>query len=396
MSAIVKIKPGRHKPIVNQHPWIFSGAIGSVRGNPGPGDIVTVVTSDDKFLGRGYWNEASQIQVRLLTFRDEEIDYDWWHRTLKQAIDARAHLAATTNAYRIVNGENDFIPGLVVDRYGDWLVIQALTLGIDVCKWQIGEILNELLAPRGLFERSDVDVREREGLEQSTSVLIGEVPPALIEINEGPRILVDVHNGHKTGFYLDQRMNRRIALELAERRAGDYALLNLFSYTGGFALHALQAHNVHATNLDASADALAIARKNVELNGYGEDRVDYVQADAFQWLREAVQRGEKYDLVVLDPPKFAQNKRQVEGACRGYKDLNLSAFRLTKPGGYVMTYSCSGAISADLFQKVVFGALADSGRQGQIVRHLGPGEDHPVALTFPEGAYLKGLLVRVI
>ncbi len=395
MSGIVKIKSGRDKPVANQHPWIFSGSIASVRGNPAPGDIVTVVAHDGKFLGRGYWNEASQIQVRLLTWHDDEINADWWEKTLRRAVDARSNLLNETNAVRLVNGENDFIPGLVIDRYGQWLVLQALTLGIDVYKWQIAEIMNGLISPKGIFERSDVDVRKREGLPESTGVLSGEAPPPQIEINEGPRILVDVHQGHKTGFYLDQRGNRQLTFELARRIGDDCTLLNLFSYTGGFALHALAAGNVRVTNVDASADALALASQNVALNNFTPESASFIQADAFQWLRDAVRQGNTYDMIVLDPPKFAQNKQQVNGACRGYKDLNLSAFRLLKSGGYLLTFSCSGAITQDLFQKVVFSALADSGRQGQIIHHLGAGEDHPTALTFPEGAYLKGLLVRV-
>ncbi len=395
MSALIKIKAGREKPIANRHPWIFSGAINSVKGTPAPGDIVTVIDHRDRFLGRGYWNGASQIQVRLLTWADEEIDQDWWYRLLKRAVDSRTTLRRSTNACRLINGENDYLPGLIVDQYGDWLVLQALTLGIDIRKWQIAEMLQGLVSTRGLFERSDVDIREREGLSAATAVLVGELPPEFIEIDEGPRVLVDVHRGHKTGFYLDQRGNRQLTGQLAHDLPAAGTLLNLFSYTGGFSLHSLSAPGLRVINVDSSADALALAEQNTILNQYDPERAEYHQADVFQWLRDPAHHDHRYDIIVLDPPKFAQGKRQVEGACRGYKDLNLNAFRLVKPGGHLLTFSCSGAISADLFQKVVFGALADSGREAQIIRQLGPGEDHPIALTFPEGAYLKGLLLRV-
>lgn len=396
MTAIIKIKPGREKPIKQQHPWIFSGAIGSVKGNPAQGDVVTVVDNDGGFLARGYWNPTSQIQVRLLSWHDETIDRDWWHRKITQALELRRTVAAQTNAYRLINGENDFLPGLIVDRYGDYLVLQALSFGIEVQKWQITEMLAQLLEPKGIIERSDADVRAKEGLFSASGVLFGQAPPGPVEINEGVRLLVDLQEGQKTGFYLDQRPNRQLGFDLASQYAGDCAFLNLFSYTGGFALQGLRCEGVSAVNVDSSGQALALARQAVDLNGFSEERSTYHQADVFKWLREQVREKAQYDIVVLDPPKFAQSKHQVEGACRGYKDLNLQAFKLVRRGGYLMTFSCSGAISPDLFQKVVFSALADSGRQAQVLRHLGPGIDHPVALTFPEGAYLKGLLLRVL
>lgn len=394
--SIVKIKPGREKSIRNRHPWIFSGAIAQVKGSPAAGDVVTVVDRQDRFLARGHWNPASQIQVRALTFNDEPIDQDWWQRSIQDAVHLRQDLTDSTNAWRMINSENDFLPGLIVDRYADWLVLQASTVGMDINKWLIAEILSGLVSPNGIFERSDGDNRTREDLPAVSGVLSGEAPPDEIEIDEGARILVDVRQGHKTGFYLDQRVNRQRVYEIARRHIGSCRLLNLFCYTGGFALHALRAEGVHATNVDASADALEIARRNVALNGFEAGRAEFVQADAFNWLRDAAKKGESYDIIVLDPPKFAQSRAQVDGACRGYKDLNLSAFRLAKPGATMMTYSCSGAISAELFQKVVFSALADSGRNAQIIDRLGPGEDHPVSLAFPEGAYLKGLLLRVL
>jgi len=410
MTGTIIIKHGREKPIVNQHPWIFSGAIESVKDSPQPGDIVTVVSRKGEFLARGYWNEKSQIQVRILTWKDEEIDEGWWRRTLQRAIDGRALNNIVSHdkdgqpiAYRLVNAENDYIPGLVVDRYDDWLVVQALTLHIDQQKKMIAQILAELTMPLGIYERSDVDVRGKEGLKPEIGVLWGETPPQHIPISEGygsVKFLVDIDKGHKTGFYLDQIENRELLSKLlSEDYAGECRLLNLFSYTGGFSLHALKNGGVHAVNIDSSYEVLELAEENFKLNdfhlGNHGESAEFIQADVFEYLRDAVANGDQYDVIVCDPPKFAHNEGQVQKAARGYKDLNLHCFKLIKPGGYLMTFSCSGAISADLFQKIVFGALADSGRQAQILRHLGPGDDHPVALTFPEGAYLKGLLLRV-
>jgi len=405
-SGIIEIKKGREKPIRQQHPWIFSGAIHEVRGNPTPGDIVTVVDVNGRFLARGYWNPKSQIQVRLLTWQDEPIDEAWWGRMLRRAIEGRKYYneyrSRTTydEGYRVINAENDFIPGLIVDRYVDWLVLQALTLFTDVHKQVIAHYLSEIfleigIPVKGIYERSDVDVRHKEGLREETGLLWGEEPPEFIQLGAEALIyLVDVRKGHKTGFYLDQKQNHNILVELFNTVYGfdsEMRLLNLFSYTGRFGLQSAG----HVTNVDASRDALELAEKNYRYCLFPEDEVEFIQADVFDYLRDQVAEGNQWDVVVLDPPKFAHNAGQVEKAARGYKDINLNAFKCVKAGGYMMTFSCSGVVSADLFQKIVFGALADSGRQAQILKHLGPGDDHPVALTFPEGAYLKGLLLRV-
>lgn len=404
--GVVTLKQGREKSIRNQHPWIFSGAIARVEDDAHPGDIVTVVDHKGSFMARGYWNAKSQIQVRLLTWQDEEINTDWWRRMLKRAIDGRStynELRGRTSidyGYRVVNAENDFIPGLIVDRYVDFLVLQALTLHIDQKKVMIANLLADLFAEmgipiKGVFERSDVDVRKKEGLNEKTGVLLGEEPPELITLGmEKLTYQVDIRNGHKTGFYLDQNKNHALMAELFSsvfHSDPDTSLLNLFSYTGRFGL----ASAGRVVNVDASRDALELAEKNYMSCEFPADQVEFIQADVFQYLHDITSQGPQYDVVVLDPPKFAHNKQQVDKAARGYKDINLNAFKVIKPGGYLMTFSCSGAISRDLFQKIVFGALADSGRQAQIVRYLSASDDHPVALTFPEGEYLKGLLLRV-
>jgi 23S rRNA (cytosine1962-C5)-methyltransferase len=406
-EGIIHILRGREKPIINQHPWIFSGAIAKAE-NPRDGEIVKVVDYKGKFLARGYWNRKSQIQVRILTWQDEPIDKSWWRKMLKRAIHIRkeTYYEDESLAYRLVNAENDFMAGLIVDRYGDWLVLQALTLYIDVNKSMIAELLHELLPNiKGIYERSDVDVRGKEGLKQVTGILWGEEPPTLITIQESGLLYVDVRKGHKTGFYLDQANNRLLLpdiindYESLEGSNEPLRLLNLFSYTGGFATAASTMGGVHAINVDASLDALQLAEQNYELNDFhlneNETTAEFIQADVFEYLRECVEQNEQFDIVVLDPPKFAQNKQQIDNAARGYKDINLNAFKIIKSGGYLLTFSCSGAISQDLFQKIVFGALADSGRQAQIIRHLSASDDHPIALSFPEGEYLKGLLLRV-
>lgn len=405
-TTTIIIKRGREKPILQQHPWIFSGAIDRVEGIPIPGDIVTVKSSAGQFLARGYWNPKSQIQVRILTWHDEEIDEVWWRRMLKRAIDGRAvyndlrRRTVYDEGYRVINAESDYLPGLIVDRYNDWLVLQALTLHIDQQKHLIARLLAEIFAEitvpiKGVYERSDVEVRRKEGLSEEKGLLLGEEPPELIQMGvESLIYTVDVRNGHKTGFYLDQKQNHEILAQLifdVYKGSPDISVLNLFSYTGCFGLAAPG----HVTNVDASHDVLELAEKNYQLSSFSEDAVEFIQADVFELLHDYAAEGKQFDIVILDPPKFAHNAGQIENAARGYKDINLNAFKCIKPGGHLMTFSCSGAINADLFQKIVFGALADSGRQAQILKHLSPGDDHPVALTFPEGAYLKGLLLRV-
>lgn len=396
MTATVTIKYNREKPIVNQHPWIFSGAIDNVNGKPEPGEIVDVLAKNGKFLGRGYWNAKSQIQVRMLTWKDEEINDEWWHTMIQRAVDMRSPQRDT--ATRLINAENDFLPGLVVDVYNDYAILQALTLGIDVRKELITDILADILKVKGIYERSDMDVRQKEGLKRSDGLLYGEKPPAMVQFSEeNVLIQADLYNGHKTGFYLDQRANRLLLADLihANNPYMQARVLNLFSYTGGFGLHALFAEAEHVTNVDSSRDALELAEQNAQLNGFDASRSSYINADVFDYIRDESTQAENFDIIICDPPKFAHNAQQIDKAARGYKDLNLNAFKLIRSGGYMMTFSCSGAITQDLFQKIVFGALADSGRQAQILRHLGPSEDHPVALTFPEGAYLKGLLLKV-
>jgi 23S rRNA (cytosine1962-C5)-methyltransferase len=394
MKATVILKPGREKPIHNRHPWIFSGAIRRIEGTVEDGDLIHVTDSRGRYLATGYLNRRSQIVVRLLTWDpNEEVDTAFWRRRLARAIEGRASLFQNpaTDAYRLVHAEADGLPGLVVDRYGEWLVVQCLTLGMARRRDEIVSILaGSASAPRGIYARDDADVRKKEGLALETGVLWGEEPPDLVEfVEQGRHFLVDLRLGHKTGFYLDQRDNRRKASAVC---AGA-EVLNVFAYTGGFGVYASQAGAHSVVNVDSSYEALSLAEKNLALNDC--EPQELIAGDAFQILRDYRDQGRGFDVVILDPPKFATSKAQIMDASRGYKDINLLALQLLRPGGYLVTFSCSGLVSADLFQKIVFGASVDAERDVQILERLDQGPDHPVLLAFPESAYLKGLFCRV-
>ena len=396
---VVRLNPGREKPVQQRHPWVFSGAIAQLPTGTPDGEIVDVVDGRGEWLARGYLNRTSQIQVRILTWdRRETVDASFWRARLGAAVARRRHLLAQarTNACRLVNGESDFLPGLIVDRYADHLILQAGTLGIDRHKQTIADLLLELAGAASVSERSDTAARRLEGLGEAHGLLAGSPPPDTVEIAEGDlRFVVELAGGQKTGFYMDQRANRAA---VAAYCAGA-TVLNGFSYTGAFAVSALAAGAVHVTNIDSSMDALELAEVNLRRNGFDPDVVtENLAGDIFQVLRDwrAEPAAHSFDVVILDPPKFAQSKQQVERALRGYKDINLLAFHLVKPGGILATFSCSGLVSADLFQKVVFGAAVDAGRTVQILEWRRQDADHPVAITFPEGEYLKGLICRVI
>jgi 23S rRNA (cytosine1962-C5)-methyltransferase len=401
MESTLMLKRGRDKPVRNRHPWIFSGAIDHSEGQAQDGDLVRVTDSQGQYLATGYLNRRSQIVVRLLTWDAREpVDGGFWRRRLERAIAGRVPLAAdpATNAYRLVHAEADGLPGLIVDRYGDWLVVQCLTLGMARRRDEIVDLLAELLSsprqggrpPAGFYARDDAEVRHKEGLDLETGVLRGQEPPDRVEVVEhGRRFLVDVKRGHKTGFYLDQRENRL--------RTATYCssadVLNGFAYTGAFGVYAGQAGARSVVNLDTSLEALTLAEENMALNDCPPQEL--ILGDVFQVLRDYRAQGRSFDLVIVDPPKFATSRATVANASRGYKDLNLLGMQLLRPGGFLVTFSCSGLVSADLFQKIVFGASVDARREAQIVERLAQGPDHPVLLTFPESAYLKGLVCRV-
>ncbi|MBF0624934.1 MAG: class I SAM-dependent methyltransferase [Magnetococcales bacterium] len=395
MAALI-LKPGRDRSVRLRHPWVFSGAIDRVDGDPAPGATVEVRAADGTLLGRAAWSPRSMIRGRLWTIGGgETVGVELFRQRLRRAVDwrRRAGLLEPGAACRLLNGEADGFPGLIVDRYDRWLVAQFLAMGVEVHKEVLARLLmEEVPGVSGLYERSDVEVRRKEGLPLQAGPLLGEEPPGLVVIRErGLDCLVDIRHGHKTGYYLDQRDNRAW---LAPYAAGG-RLLNLFSYTGGFALAALQAGAGETINVDSSAPALDLLREQGRRNGLDPARLVTVQADVFSHLRQLRDAGERFDMVVLDPPKFAETQAQVDKAARGYKDINLLALKLLQPGGLLLTFSCSGAIGDDLFWKILFGAAVEAGREVQVLARLSAGVDHPLALAFPEGLYLKGLACRL-
>jgi 23S rRNA (cytosine1962-C5)-methyltransferase len=402
----VHLKPGKEGPILRRHPWIFSGAVEHTE-EAQDGDTVTVRASDGSFVARGYLNARSQIAVRVWTLDDEPPDGDFLARRLDRAIQVRAAHGlrygasdGPTNGFRLVNAEADLLPGLIVDVYGRHLVLQALTLGVDRRKTELAEILARRLRPDGIYERSDVDVRAKEGLPPSTGCLYGAEPPPLLEVLEnGHRFCVDLRAGQKTGFYLDQRDNRQRASDVLAMLArtspsgGALRILNAFSYSGAFGVYLCRAcPEARVLNLDASAVALDLARENFERTGVAL-RGEYAIGDAFAILRRLRDSRQSFDAIVMDPPKFAHAKDQVDPACRGYKDLNLLAIKLLRPRGALFSFSCSGLVPAPLFQRVLGQAALDAGRPALHLATLGHGPDHPLLLSFPEGEYLKGCVL---
>jgi len=400
MVMRIYLKPGREESVLRRHPWIFSGGIARLEGHPEAGATVAVHSAEGAFLAWGQYSPASQIRVRLVSWQDtDEPDApEFWRERLQRAIALRAPLLADggTDACRLVFAESDGIPGLIVDRYGEVLVLQALTAGAQARRQLYADLLASVLTPGTIYERSDADVREKENLVPFTGLLRGLEPPALVPIREnGLPFWVDVRKGHKTGFYLDQRPNRQLLRQWIEqrRRAGlGTSVLNVFSYTGAFTSYALAAGAEAVINVDASAEALALGRRHWPEGAPVTD----LEGDAFRLLRDLRAAGQRFDVIILDPPKFAFSQADVQRAARGYKDINLQALHLLRPGGLLFTFSCSGAIPPDLFQKIVFGAALDAGREVQLVAWLAQGADHPVALHFPESAYLKGLVGQVV
>ncbi|HOO14791.1 MAG TPA: class I SAM-dependent methyltransferase [Candidatus Marinimicrobia bacterium] len=395
MSVKVLIKKDREKSLLRHHPWLFSGAIERIEGEPQLGETVELRAHDGRFLGFGAWSPKSQIAVRIWSFNPEaEINADFFRRKLSLAVKRRESLFEPnkTDAVRLVNAESDGLPGLIVDCYNGYLVVQFLSAGAEFWRETIISALTEICPVTGIYERSDVEVREKEGLELRRGLLQGNEPPELIEICENSRrFLVNIRNGHKTGFYLDQRDNRQKITEFSARRE----VLNCFAYTGGFALAALSAGAAKVTNIEASAEALELLNRNVALNGFDPAKVENLTDDVFQVLRKFRDQGRSFDLIILDPPKFAESKSQIERASRGYKDINLLAFKLLRPGGILFTFSCSGQITPELFQKIVADSALDAGKSAQILAWLNQSANHPTALNFPEGHYLKGLVCVV-
>ena len=396
MTSQLILHEGREKSLKRRHPWIFSKAVKEIRNAPQNGADIEILSSDGTYLATGSYSPNSQIRARVWTFdREQSVDHSFFVARISEAAKARELMLKETgmSACRLVDAESDGLPGLIIDRYNSFLVLEVLSAGAEYHLKDIVSALRELYPEYSIYERSDVDVRSKEGLEPRKGIIHGEEPPEELAITEngGMQILVNIPEGHKTGYYLDQRDNRAA---LAKYCCGK-SVLNCFSYTGGFSLYALKGRARSVANVDVSQRALDIAKKNIVLNHLDPGRVKFIREDVFSFLRKEKKLGHTYDVIVLDPPKFAESRSQLERACRGYKDINMIAASILNPGGYLMTYSCSGHMSPDLFQKVVADALLDAGREGQIVEFLTQASDHPVALPYPEALYLKGLVVRV-
>jgi 23S rRNA (cytosine1962-C5)-methyltransferase len=395
----ITLRPGRERPVLQRHPWIFSGAVASVHGAPADGDSIDVLASNGEWCARGFWNSRSQIRVRACCWDpDQPLDDRWLQSTIERAVQSRSLLMpAGAGACRLVFSEADHLPGLIVDRYSDYLVIQLLTRAMERRADAIIAGLNHLLAPQGIYERSDAEVREKEGMAPAEGLRSGATPPPQLWLQSvtlpgtaaaTPPLVADLRAGQKTGFYLDQAVNR---MRVAAYSSGA-DMLDGFAYSGGFAACAAQAGAARITLIDTSAVALAMARTNLANTTIA---AEYVVDDVFQALRRYRNEGRRFDLIVLDPPKFAHSQAQIERAARGYKDINLQALQILQPGGILATFSCSGLVSAEFFQKIVFGAASDAQRDVHIVERLTQSPDHPVLLSFPESEYLKGFICRV-
>jgi len=392
-TATLILKPGRDKSLRQRHPWIFSGAVARIEGEPKSGEAISVMADDGTWIARAAWSPVSQICARALSFvPDEVIDDRFFARRLADAAAARtAMVDADNTGARLVHGESDGLPGVIVDRYADVVVLQCLSAGAECWRTVLANACAAIPGVNCVYERSDAEVRALEGLPARTGTVIGTLP-ARLTIREGGLVFgVDPVAGQKTGFYLDQRDNRALVRLLAR----DRRTLNVFCYSGGFTLAALAGGARDVVSIDSSAVALAQGRENIALNpALPAGRNTWIEADAFTDLRRLRNEGAVFDFIVLDPPKFAPTAAHVERAARAYKDINLLALKLLARGGLLVTFSCSSAISSDFFQKIVSGAALDAGADAQILRRLGPSADHPIALAFPEGDYLKGLLIR--
>ncbi|KIO77056.1 pseudouridine synthase [Pedobacter lusitanus] len=392
----VVLKKGKEKAVHQKHPWIFSGAIDKVKGNPLNGEVIRVLAADQSFLGYGYYNGQSRVAVRLLEWEEDNIiDKAWYHSRLKNAIASRAHLLSDleTNTCRLVFSEADYLPGLIVDKYADYLSLQILSAGMENVKAELIEILIAELNPVGIFDKSDANARTHENLEVSQGLLWGATPPEFIEVKEnGVRYHINIADGQKSGFYCDQRDNREILAAYTK----DKEVLDCFCYSGGFTLNSLKHGAKHVTSVDSSALAIETLKHNLGLNGFMEHQQTSIQSDVNKQLRSFKEDGKTFDVIILDPPKYAPSRSALDRAARAYKDLNRLGMLLLKSGGILATYSCSGAVDLETFKQIIAWAALDAGREVQIIKQFHQPEDHPIRISFPEGEYLKGLLLRVL
>ncbi|MCX8521988.1 MAG: class I SAM-dependent rRNA methyltransferase [Rhodoferax sp.] len=387
----LRLRPQKERSLLRRHPWIFESAI--AKGGGDSGETVRVESDSGQFLGWAAFSPASRIRARVWSFAEpQRIDAGFFQSTITKAIQARQRFDIQSDAVRLVHGESDGLPGLIVDRYGDTLVAQFTAAGVERWKDVIADALLQATGLAKLYERSDTSSRSLEGLAHATGWLRGHGPTALVVQEHAWQLQLDIATGHKTGFYLDQR-DSRARFASYTRRLGFAQVLNCFCYTGGFSVAALHAGAGQVTSIDSSGAALQVAAGNLTRNGLDASRATWMDADVNASLRQFVQQGRSFDAIILDPPKFAPTVAHAERAARAYKDINRLAFHLLAPGGVLFTYSCSGGISADLFHKIVAGAATDAGVDGFILERLGAAPDHPMTLAFPEGEYLKGLVL---
>ncbi|WP_412973043.1 class I SAM-dependent rRNA methyltransferase [Glaciecola sp. MF2-115] len=393
MPAII-LKLEREKSMLRRHPWIFEGAIERTEGRMKSGDTVDVLANDGTWLAKAAFSPESQIRARVWSFtKAEVIDNVFFKRKLENALARKQEILSKhkTNAFRLIAAEADGLPGITIDVYVNVFVVQLLSAGAEKHRSKIQWAILQLFPDAIIHERSDVDVRKKEGLTPLVQTLHGELPDTVVIEENGVKICVDLINGHKTGFYLDQRENRRIAASYCAGKS----VLNCFSFTGTFGLYALAAGASEIINVDASQSALDLSAKNVAINGLDESKVSHLKRDVFELLREYKEAGTSFDVIVLDPPKFVDSKHNLNKASRGYKDINRLALSLLNPNGTLLTFSCSGLMPQDLFQKIVADAALDAQRDVYFVQRLAQSEDHPVSGNFPEGYYLKGLVCKV-
>ncbi|CAH0525913.1 class I SAM-dependent methyltransferase [Vibrio hippocampi] len=397
MSLEIHLVKGRDKSVRRKHPWIFSRGIARVVGEPALGETVDVFAHNGEWLGKAAYSPHSQIRARMWSFGDKKqnIDVDFFIQRVQQAQLLRDDIIERDGltGYRLIAAESDGLPGITIDKYDNFLVCQLLSAGAEFQKQALVDALVHCYPDCSIYERSDVAIRKKEGLTERTGVLHGDAPqqPVIIEEN-GIKISVDIINGHKTGFYLDQRDSRN----QAQKYVKDKEVLNCFSYTGGFGLYALKGGASRVINADVSQPALDTARSNAEMNGFKGKQAVFLNADVFKLLREYRDQGTKFDVVIMDPPKFADSKAQLNGACRGYKDINMLAMQILKPGGTLLTYSCSGLMDQNLFQKIIADAAIDANRSVKFVERFEQAADHPTDTAYPEGFYLKGFACRVM
>ncbi|QBG34355.1 class I SAM-dependent methyltransferase [Litorilituus sediminis] len=395
MSSRIYLNVGREKSLLRRHPWVFSKAVNKIKGKPMLGETVDIFDSKGKWLAKGAYSPDSQIRVRVWSFDEhQQIDRDFFLQKLSNAQARRDWFIAQgkLTGYRLIAGESDGLPGITIDKYDNFIVCQLLSAGADFHRFTLVDCLKELYPGCHIYERSDVDVRKKEGLEPTTGWLTEPLDSTECVIEEhGIKIHVDVANGHKTGFYLDQRDSRVVAGKYGKGKT----VLNCFSYTSTFSLHCAANDAEKVINVDVSQAALDMGKRNLALNNLSDKQVEFIKEDVFKLLRRYREEKQSFDMIILDPPKFVESKAQLTGACRGYKDINMLAMQLLKPGGTLLTFSCSGLMDASLFQKVVADAALDAKRNVYFVERLQQAADHPIASNYPEGYYLKGLVCQV-